>query len=69
MVERNFTEHWDRLLFRDYLIEHPEAAKEYEDSKIRLGSVSPNDRLAYTQGKTDFTTRITEEARRCYGRA
>jgi GrpB-like predicted nucleotidyltransferase (UPF0157 family) len=24
MVERDFTEHWDRLLFRDYLIEHPE---------------------------------------------
>ena len=30
MVERNF-EHWDRLLFRDYLIEHSGTAKKYQD--------------------------------------
>ena len=27
MVERHF-EHWDRLLFRDYLIQHPDAARD-----------------------------------------
>ena len=27
MVEANFQEHWDRLLFRDYLIVHPQAAR------------------------------------------
>ena len=69
MVERHFTEHWDRLLFRDYLIEHPEVAKEYEDLKVRIASVSPTDRVAYTRGKTEFITRVTEEARRRYGRA
>jgi len=69
MVERHFTEHWDRLLFRDYLIEHPEVAKEYAGLKARLASASAKDRLAYTRGKTEFITRVTEEARRCDGGA
>jgi GrpB-like predicted nucleotidyltransferase (UPF0157 family) len=69
MVERHFTEHWDRLLFRDYLIDHSEVAKEYEGLKVRLASASPKDRVAYTRGKTEFITRVTEEARRWYGRA
>ncbi len=52
MVEKDF-EHWERLLFRDYLIEHPEVAKEYEALKLRLARDYPNDRVAYTDGKTD----------------
>jgi GrpB-like predicted nucleotidyltransferase (UPF0157 family) len=36
MVEPHFSEHWDRLLFRDYLIAHPNAAKEYERIKYEL---------------------------------
>lgn len=68
MVEGHFTEHWDRLLFRDYLIDHQEAAAEYEALKIRLASASPRDRVAYTQGKTEFIVRVTERARRCYRR-
>lgn len=69
MVEAHFAEHWDRLLFRDYLIEHPEVAKEYEGLKFRLASVSSHDRVAYTRGKTEFIVGITERAKRCYGRA
>jgi GrpB-like predicted nucleotidyltransferase (UPF0157 family) len=69
MVEPHFTEHWDRLLFRDYLIERPEVAREYEALKVRLASAWPKDRLAYTRGKTEFINRVTEEARRWHGRA
>jgi GrpB-like predicted nucleotidyltransferase (UPF0157 family) len=69
MVEPQFDEHWDRLLFRDYLIEHPEVAKEYEDVKFRLASAHQHDRVAYTQGKTEFIVRFTEQAKRQYGRA
>ena len=32
MIESHF-EHWDRLLFRDYLIEHPDVAEEYQSAK------------------------------------
>ncbi len=53
MVESHF-EHWDRLLFRDYLIQHSDAAEEYQRLKIRLAAMYPNDRVAYTKGKTDF---------------
>jgi GrpB-like predicted nucleotidyltransferase (UPF0157 family) len=64
MVEPTFAEHWDRLLFRDYLIAHPEVAKEYEDLKYRLASTHPRDRVAYTRGKTEFIVRVTEQAKR-----
>ena len=53
MVEAHF-EHWDRLLFRDYLIEHPEVAREYGDLKARLSATYRYDRIAYTRGKTEF---------------
>ena len=66
MVEANFVEHWDRLLFRDYLIAHPAATREYQALKFRLASEHPNDRVAYTEGKTEFVVRVTEQARRLF---
>jgi GrpB-like predicted nucleotidyltransferase (UPF0157 family) len=48
MVEASFTCHWDRLLFRDYLIERPAIAAEYNSLKQRLMAAHPNDRAAYT---------------------
>lgn len=69
MVEASFRDHWDRLLFRDYLIAHPEAAREYQALKLRLASAFPNDRVAYTEGKAEFVIRVTEEARRLFGKA
>lgn len=63
MVESHFAVHWDRLLFRDYLIEHPEVAREYESLKVRLATASARDRVAYTRGKTEFVARVTEQAR------
>ena len=63
MVEKTFTEHWDRLLFRDYLIDHPDAARAYEALKASLASASPHDRVAYTRGKTEFITRMTLQAK------
>ena len=68
MVEGSFTGHWDRLLFRDYLIEHPEVAKEYEELKGQLVFSLSQDRVAYTQGKTEFIVKVTEQAKRYYGK-
>ncbi len=68
MVEADFVEHWDRLLFRDYLIEHPQAAREYETLKLHLASAYPNDRVAYTEGKTEFVVRIMQQAKRFYAK-
>ena len=62
MVEHDF-EHWDRLLFRDYLIEHPVIAREYELLKLKLSRDHRNDRAAYTNGKTEFVGRVTQTAK------
>ena len=66
MVERHFA-HWDSLLFRDYLIAHPEVASEYERLKRQLAADHPRDRVAYTHGKSAFVDRITEQAKRHFG--
>ena len=65
MVESDF-EHWDRLLFRDYLIADPATAKEYETLKYALARDYPNDRVAYTNGKSDFVVRVTRIAKEHY---
>ena len=57
MVEPDF-DHWDGLLFRDYLIEHPDVANQYAALKQELASRYPNDREAYTAGKGDFVRQI-----------
>lgn len=65
MVERDF-EHWERLLFRDYLIAKPEIASEYETLKFALAREFPNDRIAYTEGKAEFVLRVTQAAKEFY---
>lgn len=54
-----FHEHWERLLFRDYLITHPGTARAYEQVKIKLAAAYPNDRVAYTKAKTSFIERVS----------
>jgi GrpB-like predicted nucleotidyltransferase (UPF0157 family) len=65
MIEADF-EHWDRLLFRDYLIEHPAVAKEYGDLKMRLSDLHENDRIAYTEAKGKFINKVTRIAKQYY---
>lgn len=67
-VEADF-EHWDRLLFRDYLIAFPEVAREYSALKQQLSGIHHTDRIAYTQAKSAFITRVTEKAKRYYQRS
>lgn len=68
MVESHF-EHWDRLLFRDYLIDHPDVAQEYGNLKMKLSNEHQNDRVAYTQAKRDFIRQVTETAKQYYRNA
>ena len=49
--EKNEKEFFQLVGFRDYLNEHAEAAKQYEDLKKKLASDFPEDRVAYTKGK------------------
>ncbi len=63
-VEGTFREHWDRLLFRDYLILHPNRAKEYGELKLLLATTTRHDRVAYGKQKASFIREVTERARR-----
>jgi len=63
MVENTpeFAGHWQRLLFRDHLLAHPELAREYAELKASLAGAT-HDRIAYTGGKTEFVLRVTAQA-------
>jgi len=54
---------WDRILFRDYLIEHPDIAQQYEQLKMKLAGDFKHERVAYRIAKTDFVTDITNMAK------
>ncbi len=62
MVEPHF-EHWNRLHFRDYLIAHPEVAREYEALKRSLSERHHGDRVAYTAAKGAFIRAVTARAK------
>lgn len=64
MAEKEHNGLWDRLYFRDYLIDHKETATEYEKIKRELAEKYKNDREAYTEGKTEFIRRVTEKAKK-----
>lgn len=54
---------WRRhLLFRDYLRDHKEAARRYDELKKDLAIKFKNDREAYTNGKGEFVEEILQAA-------
>lgn len=55
---------WERLLFRDYLRAHPEAARAYGALKLRIAAEHPDDRVAYARAKTRFVREAMQAARR-----
>ena len=57
---------WERLYFRDYLREFPDEARRYEELKRHLSEKYPDDRIAYTKGKTEFVVALTKEALQYY---
>ena len=58
------SKHWRRKInFRDYLIAHPEIAKEYQKLKNKLAEEYTYDREAYTNAKGEFVNKILELAK------
>lgn len=56
---------WENhILFRDFLIDHPELAGEYARLKMELAGRFPLDREAYLDGKGPFIERVLRLARR-----
>ncbi|MBR2402804.1 MAG: GrpB family protein, partial [Lachnospiraceae bacterium] len=57
----------NELYFRDYLMEYPAVAKEYEELKLSLWKEFGHNRDGYTEAKTEFVKTHTEKARILYG--
>lgn len=53
----------DYINMRDYLNSNEEKAKEYSNLKKQLAKKYPNDRIAYTQGKSKIIEEILESAK------
>ena len=54
---------WTRaVLFRDYLRAHPDVAQEYSTLKYSLAERYRNDRVAYTEAKSDFIEGVLQRA-------
>jgi len=51
------------ILFRDYLINHPEIKQQYIDLKYQIKDKVGDDRSAYTKSKSDFITNIINIAK------
>ena len=53
----------DEVFFRDYLIAHPDVAKEYEQLKLGLWKQYEFNRDAYTEAKSEFVAKYTAIAK------
>ncbi|WP_130859450.1 GrpB family protein [Gracilibacillus phocaeensis] len=53
----------EKLLFRDYLREHPDAAEKYASLKSQLAVAYKYDRPMYTQQKEPFIKEVIEKAK------
>jgi GrpB-like predicted nucleotidyltransferase (UPF0157 family) len=55
--------HLEHIRFREYLRDHPEAARQYAALKTRLADRHGEDQLGYTDAKTEFITGVLRAAR------
>lgn len=63
VVEDGSTRCVNTLLFRDYLRNHEDVKKEYEDLKIMLAEKYENNRKMYTASKNEFIQNVLKLAR------
>jgi len=54
---------WERLIFRDYLCQHPDEAENYARLKYDLARLYQSDREVYTAGKTDYIESVMQKAK------
>jgi len=57
----------NELLLRDWLIQNPEVARDYEALKVDLAKAYADDMPRYTAGKTSFLRNVVNDARLSIG--
>lgn len=63
MVERESNFWQDHIIFREYLKDHPEEVKKYNNLKRNLILQFSNDRESYSKGKENFIIKILKIAK------
>jgi GrpB-like predicted nucleotidyltransferase (UPF0157 family) len=63
-VEHGSVEWLKHVHFRDHLRAHPEDARSYAKLKYDLAARFPDDRDAYTEGKSPFVAAVLRRASR-----
>ncbi|MGC1212256.1 MAG: GrpB family protein [Micromonospora sp.] len=63
LVPTGSARYLDTLAFRNHLRAHPEAVATYEALKRELADRYPDDREAYTEGKSHLIAKLTDAAR------
>lgn len=59
--------YWNNFVyFKQYMLDHPEKVKEYENLKTELARLYANERKKYTASKNDFISKVLEEAHKIY---
>jgi len=56
----------DELYFRDYLLDNPVIAKEFESLKLSLWKEFEHNRDGYTNAKSNFIRKYTDIAKKVY---
>lgn len=54
----------EHILFKEYLMSHPEKLKEYEELKVKLAKKYKDDRYKYTKKKEDFIQKVLKLAQK-----
>lgn len=62
VMEENSKRCTDTILFRNYLLKHPEIVKKYEDLKKKLAEKYADNRKMYTASKNDFIQEVLKAA-------
>lgn len=65
-TELNSDVWYDFVLYRDYMLSHPEELREYEELKIKLARLYPHDRRNYLKHKNVYINEIHKRARKLY---
>ena len=63
VMEKDSDRYLNSIKFRDYLRNHKEALKEYEELKTILAEKYADDRKSYTKSKNEFIQSILEKAK------
>jgi GrpB-like predicted nucleotidyltransferase (UPF0157 family) len=64
LVRERSPHHLKHILFRDWLRTHPSDTEAYKKLKLSLSQKHRNDRVAYTDAKTEFINGIVDKSKK-----